>query len=54
MFGVTLGSLFIFTVPGPQVHYLVLIWGLSYLIIGVIIHLFAKAPLKGYNLIIKK
>ena len=54
MLGVSLGSLFIFTLPGSQVHYIALIWGLSSLIIGIIIHLSAKNPLKGYNLIIKK
>ena len=54
MLGVSLGSLFIFTLPESQVHYLALIWGLSSLIVGIIIHLSSKDPLKGYNLIIKK
>lgn len=54
MFGVSLGSLFIFTIPGSHVHYLALIWGIGSLIVGITIHLSTKSPLKGYHLIIKK
>lgn len=52
-FGVSLGSLFIFSIPGSQVHYLALIWGILSLVVGIIIHVSTKNPLKGYNLIIK-
>ena len=54
MFGVSLGSLYIFTIQGSQVHYLALIWGLVSLIIGITIHLASQHRLKGYNFIIKK
>lgn len=54
MLGVSLGSLFIFTIPGSQVYYLALIWGIVSLIVGITIHLSTKNPLKGYNLVIKK
>lgn len=54
MFGVFLGSQFIFSIPESQVHYLALIWGGLSLAVGIIIHLSTKNPLKGYNFIVKK
>lgn len=53
MLGVSLGCLFIYTIPGSQAHYLALIWGLISLIFGIIIHLSTQRPLKGYDFTIK-
>lgn len=54
IFGVFLGSQFIFSIPESQVHYLALILGGLSLAVGIIIHLSTKNPLKGYNFIVKK
>ncbi|WP_237979726.1 DUF7010 family protein [Bacillus thuringiensis] len=51
--GVSLGCLFIYTLPSSQVHYLALIWGLISLITGVITHYSTQQPLKGYDFSIK-
>ncbi|WP_414085867.1 DUF7010 family protein [Planococcus antarcticus] len=53
MIGVSLGCLFIYTVPESSVHFLALIWETVSLIIGIVIHLSTREPLKGYDIRIK-
>ncbi|MGA3599391.1 DUF7010 family protein [Lysinibacillus agricola] len=53
MLGVSLGCLFIYTLPSSQVHFLALVWGLISLITGIIIHYSTLQPLKGYDFTIK-
>ncbi len=54
MLGVSLGILFIYTLPESYVHFLGLIWGFISLVTGVIIHISTKRPLKGYDFTIRK
>ncbi|CAD2073731.1 DUF7010 family protein [Phocicoccus pinnipedialis] len=54
MLGVSLGFLFINTIPEPQVHFLALIWGFISLVTGVIIHSSTQKPLTGYDFSIKE
>ena len=53
MLAISIGCLFIYTLPDSQVHYLALIWGLISLITGIITHLSTQQPLKGYDFTIK-
>lgn len=53
-FGVFLGFLFIYTIPAHQVHFLALIWGIVSLVVGIIIHLSTRQPLKSYDYVIRK
>lgn len=49
MIGEFIGIAFIFSIPQQYVHFLCLIWGIISFVVGIIIHISSKMPLKGYN-----